>query len=500
MVKDLRRAATGGVMWTASAQTLRQGMQVVVTAVLAWHLAPEDFGLLGMVSVALALVAPLNEMGMGAALVQKKDLEPGHAATVFWSQLVVSSAVAGLLALAAPLVASFFLRAELTPLLRVMCLGVPVGAAAAAPQALLLRGFQFKRVAAAETIALGVAGGVAIGLAMAGWGVWCLVAQSLTGTCLTTLLFLRLSRFNPIARGAAPRRSHLKEFIGFGGPLTGYQFLNFLSRNIDDVLIGRFLGAGALGYYTMAYRIMMFPLQKVSDVVSRVSFPTFSALQGDLARMRRAYLKGSQFIALITFPMMAAMMIVAPAFIAVVFGPAWAPVAPLVVVLSLAGMTASVGTTVGSIFLARGRTDLMLKWGAIASSCFVIAIVIGLRWGIMGVTVSYTATAVVLWPFSQALANRLIDLKLSEFFRVLAPPAALAALIAAALLAVRLVWFPSALAAQALFLAACGLVGAAIVAAAAAIGRPAAIAEMLALARQSLAGWRAAGSGEVPPG
>lgn len=489
MSDDLRRTAAGGVAWTASSQAARQAIQIVVTSILAWNLAPGDFGLIGMAAVALAFTAPFNELGLSAALVQRKELRDAHAVAAFWCQVGCATALGASLALLAPLVAAFFHREDVVPLLRVLCLGLPLGAAASVPQALLQRQMRFARMAGIETVSQGIAGVAAIALAFSGYGVWSLVVQSLIGSFLAGVLFLGAARFNPLGLRGLRGGAHLRELFSFGAPLVGYQVLNFIIRNIDDILIGRFLGAESLGYYTMAYRVMMYPLEKVTGVVGKVTFPAFSSLQEDTARLQRGYLKVAQCIALVTFPLMTIMMIVAPAFTRVVFGPRWDAAAPLIVVMSLAGMAASVGSTTGHVFLARGRSDLMLRWAAAASVCYTIAIVAGLSKGLMGVTVAYTVTSLTLWPISHAVANRLIDLRLADFYRVLVPPAALAGVIGVALVALRAAW-PVPIAQEPAFLAAALSVAAVIVVAAAALGRPAAVAEALSLAKEAFRGAR----------
>ncbi len=492
----MRRAAVGGVLWTGSSQGLRQILQVGITAVLARHLLAEDFGLIAMVAVSLAFVAPFNELGMGAALVQRKTLMAGHCVTVFWFQVIVASATAAGVALAAPFIAGFFGRHELVPLLRVMCLNLPVGAAASVPQALLLRDLRFGRVAWVETASLAGSGALAIIMAISGWGLWSLVGQALCGAAMTTLMLLPLARFNPLS--ALPRMSHVRDLAGFSTPLAGYQLLNFISRNIDDILVGRFLGAEALGYYSMAYRMMMYPLQKVSGVVGRVSFPMFSSIQDDMPRIRHGYLKAVQYIALITFPMMAAVMVAAPELTRLLFGPSWDPVAPLIMVLSLAGMSGSIGTTTGSIFLARGRSDLQLKWEILVSACHVITIAAGLPWGVMGVAIGHTLMSLILWPLTHRIANRLIDLSLSRLYKALVPPAVLAALLGAAILGLRLLWSPADPLARMAFLAACAAIGSIIFLGSALLGRPAVVVEVVGLARESFSRVRWLRQGEVP--
>ena len=481
--QNLGRVAAGGILWTSASQGVRQLLQIAVTAALARQLAPEDFGLLGMAGVALAFLAPLNELGMGAALVQKKDLAPAHATAVFWAQVGLASAVALILAVAAPLFAGFFRRPELVPLLRAMCVSLPLSAAASAPLALLTRALRFRRIAAVETASLALGGALGVGLALAGWGVWSLVGQAVSSSAATAVLLLPGSGLRLLAR---PSRAHLRDLLRFSAPLTAYQGLNFLSRNLDDVLVGRFLGAGPLGFYQLAYRVMMYPLQKVSDVVGRVTFPALAAMQDDPARMRQAYLRTVRYIALVTLPMMAVVSVAAPELIAVLFGPAWAPVAPLVIVLSFAGMAGSIGTTVGSLFLARGRSGLMLRWEILACACYAAAIVLGLRRGLLGVAVAYTTMSFALWPVSHWVANRLIGLRMREFFRALAPQAVLAAALAGALLSIKLAWAPTGVAQQAAFLLTCGTVATGTLLLAVRLKRPAAAGEAAALLREAL--------------
>lgn len=483
---DLRRAAVGGVASIAASQIARQGLQIGITAVLARCLAPADFGLVGMASVALAFAAPLNELGMGAALVQKRDATPSHASSVFWCQILLSIALAGAMMAAAPFIAGFFGREEITGLLQVLCLNLPLGAAAGVPQALLARRLQFGRLAIAETIALAGAGTVAVAAALSGRGVQSLVLQSLAGSALTVVLMAGFARFNPFARGAAPRVARVRELAAFSGPLTGYQVLNYVSRNIDDVLIGRFLGAEALGYYSMAYRVMMYPLQKISGVVGRVAFPAFSSIEDDLPRMRRVYLRAVQYVALLTFPMMATVMVTCPEFTRVFLGERWAPAVPLIAILSVAGMAGSIGTTTGAIFLARGRTGLMLRWETAVALVVTTAVLVGLPGGLRGVTISFTIAALLLWPVSHLIANRLIGQSTIALFAALAPPAALAAFMALVLAGLRLAWAPSDPAGQILFLGAAGLAVTATYVAAFALGRPAALKDLVALGLGSI--------------
>ena len=207
----------------------------------------------------------------------------------------------------------------------------------------------------------------------------------------------------------------IKTIIGFSANLSGFSFLNYFSRNADYLLIGKFMGAIALGYYTLAYTIMLFPLSKLSSVLSKVMFPALSQIQHDNSKFKLFYLKSTKYIAFVSFPMMLGLFAIADEFVLVVFGTKWAPVIFLIKVLTIVGLMQSIGTTVGSIYLAKGRTDWMFRWGIFSSIVTVSAIAIGLRWGINGVAVCYAISVLFIAYPSFAIPFRLIGLRFTDF-------------------------------------------------------------------------------------
>ena len=151
--------------------------------------------------------------------------------------------------------------------------------------------------------------------------------------------------------------------------LVGFNTFNYFARNADYLLIGRFLGATSLGIYMLAYRIMLYPLQSITTVISRVMFPAYSQLQDDDARFRSAYLRTAGMIALVTFPMMAGLWVSDRAHVVLtIFGQKWAQAIPLIKVLALVGMAQSIGATVGAIYQAKGRTDVMFRLGSLSQA------------------------------------------------------------------------------------------------------------------------------------
>jgi PST family polysaccharide transporter len=203
--------------------------------------------------------------------------------------------------------------------------------------------------------------------------------------------------------------------------VTGFNIFNYFARNADYLLIGRFLGAQELGYYTLAYRILLFPIQNISSVIGRVMYPVFSSLQEDNKQFASAYLKVIANIALVTFPLMFGVIALARPFVLTFFGENWEPVILLVIIFAPVGLAQSIGTTVGSIYQAKGRADWMFRWGIVSGTLVVTSFVVGLQWGIIGVAVAYTIAALVLFFPSFAIPFSLIDMKFNQMIRVLKP-------------------------------------------------------------------------------
>jgi O-antigen/teichoic acid export membrane protein len=197
--------------------------------------------------------------------------------------------------------------------------------------------------------------------------------------------------------------------------------VNYWARTLDQLLIGRFVGPAALGIYSRAYSLMLMPLSQVSRVVGRVMFPALSAIQDDKPRVKRVYLKSISVIGLITFPMMIGAFATSDHFILALLGNKWAGVIPVFKIFCLVGLLQSIWTTVGWIYQSQGRTGLYFAMGLIASAVFVLAFVIGIRWGIMGVAWSYAIGNLVLWYPFWRIPGRLIDLSFSEMIRSLSP-------------------------------------------------------------------------------
>jgi PST family polysaccharide transporter len=408
-----------GVFWTGGGQIVRQVIQVLTSIALARLLVPDDFGLLGMALVFTGFAQLFLDFGIGMAIIQAREIKPKALSSCFWTNLGITLTTVLVLILASPLIAAFYNRSDLMLVVIALALSLLVSGSGVVSSALLSRNMQFDRVAKAQVIGTVVGATAAVYCAWIGLGVWSLVVQQLAGFSAVTALVMLYARWRPrleYSWGA------ISEMISFGARVFGSGVLNFAQRNSDSMLIGKFLGSGPLGYYSLAYQLMLYPLGQVSGVIVRVLFPTLSRLQGDMERFRSAYLKAVSAIALVTFPMMAGLFAVSEDFVHVVFGEKWLPMLPVLRILCWVGMAQSIGTTVGLIYLSLGRVKLLFRMNLLFTPLILVSFVAGLSWGIEGVATAYAGITFSLLYVTLGVAFRLSAISFREFHEVLIRP------------------------------------------------------------------------------
>lgn len=408
-----------GVKWSSVSRFGRLGMQFVTTIVLARLLAPADFGLMGMTLVVIGFVDIFKDLGTAAAIIQRQDLSEELSSSVYWVNVAFGLCAMIIIYVSSPLVAQFYREPRITAILKALSLTFFISGLGILHLALLERKLAFNAIAKIEITAVASGSIIGIASALSGAGVWSLVFQSLSVVSVTTLLLTKASKWRP---KLVFRWSEVRSIGNYSLHLTGFNIFNYFSRNADYLLIGKFLGAQSLGYYTLAYNIMLFPLQNISHIIGRVIFPFYSSIQSDNVSFRNAFLKVAGAIALVSFPMMFGIYAVALPFILTLFGARWEPVVILLKIFALVGLFQSIVTTVGAIYQAKGRTDWMFRWGVAVGMIAVISFVIGLKWGIVGVASAYAIASTILVYPNFAIPFRLIDLPVTELGKVLLKP------------------------------------------------------------------------------
>ena len=415
---SLKRKTLTGLTWASTSRLFRVGFQFVVTMILARLLSPSDFGIIGMANVFVGVALIFEEMGLGAALIQKKDLNESHVNSIFYFNIATGFTLTLAFFPLAPLIARYYRQEILSPVVTVMSINFVVASLAVVQRNLMMKRMDFRKLAAAE-ITASLAGGLAgIGCALSGLGVWSLVVQLLVGNAANTALLWILSDWRPRLQFS---RDRLAELLGFSVNLTGADFLYHVAYFLPTMILGRYLGADDVGYYTIALTLINIPRVQISAMISKVMFSALSIVQDRIDTVRENYLRMIRHLAFLTFPLYTGLIVTAPEAIRLIYGDQWGPVVFMVQVFALMGLLTTIITTVGVVFRSKGRTDLEFRWSLLKISMTVVFVFAGLRLGIDGVVVSVTLGTMVISWFPQVWSNRLIDLTMKRFLRSLAP-------------------------------------------------------------------------------
>jgi O-antigen/teichoic acid export membrane protein len=424
-MNNLRQRTLVGLGWNGATQFLGQILQFAVSVVLVRLLSPKDYGLLGMVLVFTGFAMSLADMGLGASIIQKSELSSRHLNSVFWLNVATGIFLSVLFASAAPLIAKFYREPQLRLLTAAVAINFFLGSLNVVHNALLEKALKFRTKFWIESVSILASGTVALGLAFSGAGVWALVGQLLTGTVVRVVVMWQLSSWRP---EMSFDLSAVKELMHFGGHLVGFGVVIYWSQNVDKLVIGRWIGSSALGFYTLADKLMRLPLTNVTNITTAVMFPALSAIQHEVDAVKRTYLRATRMIALLTFPMMIGLSVLAQPAILVVYGNKWREAIVLLQLLCYAGMAQSIYNTATWIFLSQGRADILFRLGVYATIVRAAGVVIGVHWGLIGVAWAYVlGSYVFVWYPTWSKAGHLLNLTFNELLKNVAGPFACAA-------------------------------------------------------------------------
>ncbi len=412
------RTARGGLV-TMVAHGLKFGVSIVATAILARLLTPQDYGLIGMVAVATLFVAMFKDMGLSLATIQRAEINFEQISTLFWVNVGISFGIMLLMILAAPIVSWFFAEPRLTLITIVTATGFLIGGLAVQHEALLRRQMRFFVLSGIAFASITVGYAVGIGLAWYGWRYWALVFSQLALLTTNTVGVWLACRWRP---GRPRRNAGVKSMLKFGGDVTGYSMINYFSRNMDNLLIGRFGGAQALGLYNKAIQLLGLPTDQINEPLFSVAIPALSRLTDSPERYREAYLRMMEKVIMLTMPVVALMLVASDWLVQLVLGPQWGQAAPILVAMCIAGLFNPIMNTGGWLLVTQGRTRDMLYWSLINAPLAIVPIVIGLRWGPVGVAACYSVARLLLAnPLQFWFVGRTGPVRTGDFYRLLAP-------------------------------------------------------------------------------
>jgi O-antigen/teichoic acid export membrane protein len=425
--QGLTKRALGGMLWTFSGTGLQAVVQLLVLMVLGRLLTPTEFGLMGAAAVVIALSQIVSQVGVGPAIVQRRDLEPTHVRVAFTISGALGFVLGAAVWLGAPAIAAFYRIPAVAPVLQGVALLFPIDGLNTVGESLLVRQLRFRLFVALEvgSYVLGYAC-VGVVLAWRGYGVWSLVAANLAQVTLRTI-GMYVATLHPVRPSLNWRATRDLLSYGFGHSLG--QVGALLAQQGDNLVVGRSLGAAALGVYGRAYNLMVMPAGVFGRIVSRVLFPVMAQVQGERDRLAGAYERVLAIVGLISLPVSVFLWVVAPEFIPVLLGPAWTGVVlpfQLFTVSLLFRMSSKISDAcaraAGAVYsraLLQGAYAVLVLLGAF----------IGQRWGVGGVAVAVSIAMGAHWLTMAELSRWVTGLSWSRFLLAHVPGALLAAIV-----------------------------------------------------------------------
>ena len=403
-----------GGRWVAVSQLVKQLTQIATLVVLARILEPSVFGVLALATIMTRFVdTVIGDLGTASAIVQRQDLGPSEHSTIFWFNAGVGLLLSGLGAAAAPFMEPVLGSALAVDVFQIAVLTFAIAGFGMVPLALLRRDLAYGRLVKVDLLVIVVTTSLAVGGALAGWGVWSLVISSLFGGLAHTLGAWSQVSFRPARSFDA---EHLRRVRSFSANLSAFRFVNFFSQSGDRFLVARVLGVEAGGLYSQPNRLNQIPLAITAVMYQRILFPSLARMQTDLPRMRESVKRTVGVVLTAGAPMSIPLIVLAGPLTQAVLCEAWREAEPLIRIIAAIGLMQLVSNVSGVVLQAIGRTDVLLYRGIAIAAVLVAAYSIGLIWGVEGVAWGYFIAVAVLVVPTLRIGFRYLELSQREFW------------------------------------------------------------------------------------
>jgi O-antigen/teichoic acid export membrane protein len=403
----MRGRVLGGLAWMGGAQVVMQAMRMVVAVIVARILAPEEFGIAALAVVFSGLVLVFSDMALGAALIQRKVLTEDDRSTAFWMSVGAGALFTALGLALSPAIAAFYGEPSVTPLCMALSLTFMITSLATTQEALMLRDMRFAQLEQRTVFATLVGAVTCVIVAVKTQSAWAIIAQEVAYSIVSAVLLWKFGTWRP--KFSASMAS-LRSLAGFSGYLVGHRLLWYAHRNADNILIGRFVGAAALGAYSIAYNIMLVPISRLGGPLQKVLGPALSRMQDEPQRVADAWVRVVRLVSLLTVPALGGLIVVAPDFVQVVLGEKWHAAIPLIQILAVVGILQALQAVSTDILQARGRTRTIFRFSLLFTGAHTVAFVIGLHWGVVGVAAGYAISSILVEPIYLWLTARSIGI------------------------------------------------------------------------------------------
>jgi PST family polysaccharide transporter len=435
VISGSRGEAAKNVFFMGAAQTWRVGLGFVFTVITARLLAPSDFGLIAMVATVTALVTLIQDLGATQAVIQRDKISSGQLNSLFWLSVVLGGVLALVLVASAPAIARFFSEPRLENLTIAFALPIIAAGLQAIPFALLNRHMRFRELALIDALSMAASFIAGVALAWEFASYWALYAAACAQALVSLVGCWASSGFVP---GRPEFDRETRSTIGFGSGISGFNLANYLSRNADKVLIGKFYGDGPLGLYDRAYRLLLFPLSQLHAPIGRVMIPMLSRSLSDPERYRRTYMECVSLLLLATQPAILFATLYSEDVFKVLLGDRWLESAPIFAWLGVAGLHQVMTSTIGWLYISQGRGGGFFQIGLFGAVTTVASFVAGMPWGPVGVAAAYAISDYLIrLPVIWACAGSRGPITRRDLYAMAAPHALSTVAAAAVLIALK---------------------------------------------------------------
>lgn len=425
---DIKQRSLKGGFFTILGQAAIFLVNFGSTMIMARLLTPEDFGVITMVTAVTGFVMMFKDMGLSSAIIQAPRLDQTRVSSLFWINLCLSTGLAVILLAIAPLIALFYEVPKLSKITSAYAIGVLVAGLSQQHSALLSRQMMFRKLSKVNILAVFFSVLVGIGAAWYGFKEWSIVMQHVSLAVFTTLGMWLSCNWRP---AWVWNPSSVRNLLGFGAGISGFNLINYFSRNMDNILIGKYLGTNVLGLYSKAYQLLMLPITQLRDPLTTVGIPAMSSLAAEPARFRSYYLKYVYILAFFAMPIVGFMAVFAKPLILLFLGTGWEGAVQLFQLLAITAFIQPLMSTASLVLISTGQAKRYFYLGVVNSMLVVISFFIGILISIEGLIVGYAimhyVTLIPLLMFS----FRGTAIKLSDFFSQIALPCLFAVVAAA---------------------------------------------------------------------
>lgn len=404
--QNLKSSAVNGAIWTGIEKFSRQAVQFVIGIILARVLSPDDFGVIGMLAIFIAIAQTFTDSGLSSALIQKKDRTEVDCSTMFFFSIGAGVLFYLLLYATAPLIADFYNMPILTDVTRVVALSIILSGLTAVQNARLTIDLRFRTLSLISIISMVVTGATGLALAYSGWGVWALVFQALAGQIVTSVCTWYCSRWMPKLEFSM---TSFKQLWGFGSKLLVSGLINTIYGNLYTLVIGKKFSSAEVGFYNRGNHFALLPAQTVQDMAIKVNFPILAKMQDDDERLLGAYKKLLTVPLYILYPVLVCMAVTAEPLVIVLIGEKWLPCVPIMQVLCIGYMFTPLTHINLNLLYVKGRTDLVLKLEFIKKPIAFLILFASIPFGIIVMVIGKAIYEFIAFSFNCYYTGKILN-------------------------------------------------------------------------------------------